>query len=243
MMKINASKKDLLPASGSSAGSVTSQKRSHSPDPELCTSKRAKSPEGSVIMECMAQQTKLLEKMYEMSRETKESMAYMQNTMLHRTSISTASMTSQEEEDYAESWVAPPMVNNEEHVLVEEAEPQFLDFAPETKKVEGKVGKADEVLVKQGIQCQRLDSESWQQIRYAEVQKNFKATPVFTNLKVNSNLATVTPSWQLVSVLEKTDLSFGAISHGLLMQRKTFQDIYQEAPPVVKHQNQAPKDF
>jgi hypothetical protein len=89
-------------------------------------------------------------------------------------------------------------------------------------------------LVKQGRECQRFNSESWQNIRYAEVQKTFQATPTFTSLKVNGNLATVTPSWQLVFVLEKMDLCLAATTHGLLQQRQTFQNIYKNAPAAVK---------
>lgn len=44
----------------------------------------------------------------------------------------------------------------------------------------------------------------------------------------------MTPAWQLVSVLEKMDMCLGAITHGLLQQRQTFQDIYENAPASVK---------
>lgn len=137
-----------------------------------------------------------------------------------------------------DSWYAPPLITepqqNEDLDGQDVDKEPLQDFNPGTKETEAKVTKADDVLVKQGVDCQRFNSENWQHIRYSEVQKQFQASPAFTALKVNSNLATVTPSWQLVSVLEKMDLCLGAVTHGLLQQRRTFQLIYEDAPAPVK---------
>lgn len=110
----------------------------------------------------------------------------------------------------------------------------YNSFEADITETEAKVGTAIPMLAKKGEHCQRLGSDGWQNIRYADVQKQFQATPVFTSLKTNSSLAMVTPPWQSVTILEKMDLCLGAISYGLLQQRKHFTDIYDSASPEVK---------
>lgn len=140
--------------------------------------------------------------------------------------------TSYSKDDNKESstWQAPLFYLNDEHLTPREE----YDFNPFTTEAEAKLSSANPDLVKQGIQCQRLESPGWANIKYAEVQKKFQATPVFCNLKVNNILASVAPKGPISSILEKTDLCLGAISHGLFQQRQQFQEIYNSSPPEVK---------
>lgn len=108
------------------------------------------------------------------------------------------------------------------------------DFSPKTTEAEPKLAKADPLIADQGRKCQRLGDEGWKNVRYADVQKILHATPVFGHLKVNSILATNTPSWTSLGQLEKTDLTLGAITHGLLLQRKAFQDTCKGLNPSTK---------
>lgn len=207
-------------------------KRSHSPDPPA----NSKEPKLSEFFE---KQNIMMEKLCRMIQATNENVGIMLNREETPTvrSVDESTISSDPEVDVdtnEDSWVAPPIVEHQDETIEPEQEEYLEDFAPGTKETEAKVTKADEAFVKQGIQCQRLNTEGWMNIRYADVQKQFQATPAFTALKVNSNLATVTPSWQLVSVLEKMDLCLGAITHGLLQQRQSFQEIYQSATPEVK---------
>jgi hypothetical protein len=212
-------------------------KRSHSPDPVIVT----KEPK---VEDYMARQSILMEKLCEMVQTTNENM----NTILRmeRRPLSPASsqfsshVSSHEGNNGSateDDWTAPPIVNEPAALevpapceIIEELE----DFAPGTKESEAKISKASETYINQGISCQRFNSEGWANIRYSDVQKQFQAFPAFTSLKVNSNLATVTPNWQLVGVLEKIDLCLGAVTHGLLQQRQSFQDIYKESSSEVK---------
>ncbi|KAJ2945674.1 hypothetical protein O0L34_g511 [Tuta absoluta] len=111
-----------------------------------------------------------------------------------------------------------------------------VDFTPAVIESQVKVVKADAALAKQGAECQRLGEDTWKNIRYSEVQKQFQATPIFSALKVNSHLALATPFWHSVSLLEKCDGTLAAISHGLLQQRKVFQDFCQNLSPELKSQ-------
>ncbi|XP_069360185.1 uncharacterized protein [Maniola hyperantus] len=108
------------------------------------------------------------------------------------------------------------------------------DFSPCTKEAEAKLTKADPNLVDQGRKCQRLNEDGWKNIRYADVQKMFHATPVFSALKVNNHLATITPNWNSTAQLEKTDMALGAITYGLLLQRKAFQEACQKMDPNTR---------
>lgn len=105
------------------------------------------------------------------------------------------------------------------------------DFFPSTTESEPKILKTDPIIAKQGRKCQRLGEEGWKNIRYGDVQKTFHATPVFCALKVNPQLATATPAWQTLTLLEKIDLTLAGISHGLLQQRKAFQESCSKLDP------------
>jgi hypothetical protein len=109
-----------------------------------------------------------------------------------------------------------------------------FSFKPHTVEAETKYSKADPLLAQQAKDCQRLGTESWQNIRYKDVQKQFQATPVFSALKVNNQLAGSTPNWTSVTVLERYDLTLGAITNGLLQQRKIFEELCENLPSELK---------
>jgi hypothetical protein len=181
---VNAIKHDLIPRheaskilkagnsqeaeSASTTSSTRTLKRHHSPDP----TPNSKEPR---VDEFMAQQNNLLEKLCQLVKSTNENV----NMMLNRgTSIPADSQSSaasiplhynnedaQEcyvDESIEDSWCPPPLVTDEsENMIDEESTMEPLeDFAPGTKETEGKITKADEILVKQGRECQRFNSES-----------------------------------------------------------------------------------
>uniref|UniRef100_A0A2A4K8D1 Uncharacterized protein n=1 Tax=Heliothis virescens TaxID=7102 RepID=A0A2A4K8D1_HELVI len=236
-------KKDVNVDTSSDCNSSRGTKRSHSPE-LLAPSKEPR------IGKFMAQQNLILEKLCSIAQTTNENVRLILHKDLHSINSSQGtvspipdcnkSLNGETVNPYFEedSWEAPPLINgpqqNEELNGHDGDTEPLQDFNPDTKETEAKITKADDMLVQQGVGCQRFNSENWQNIRYAEVQKQFQASPAFTALKVNGNLATVTPPWQLVSVLEKMDLCLGAVTHGLLQQRRTFQLIYEDAPSPVK---------
>ncbi|KAJ2954882.1 hypothetical protein O0L34_g3203 [Tuta absoluta] len=114
--------------------------------------------------------------------------------------------------------------------------PSPIDFAPNTKESESKFSKADPILAQQGIHCQRLGTEEWKNIRYGDVQKQFQAHPVFSALKVNNSFAGISPNWTSIAILEKFDLTLGAITNGLLQQRKTFIELWDKLPRESKQE-------
>lgn len=109
-----------------------------------------------------------------------------------------------------------------------------FNFKPHTTEVETKISRADPILAEQGADCQRLGSNSWKNVRYKDVQKQFQSSPVFSSLKVNNLLAGITPNWTSVAVLEKFDLTLGAITNGLLQQRKIFEEVCEKLPQDLK---------
>lgn len=127
-----------------------------------------------------------------------------------------------------DDWHAPSV---EHDLQVKEAEPPLLpelDFLPEVKEIEPEVPAPTEQVRKEGIACQRFGSEAWNRIRYKEVAKRLHAAPVFSALKVNTELVSlgVQPS----GLLAKQDNVLGTIVHGLLCQRKELaEDLRQLA--------------
>lgn len=126
---------------------------------------------------------------------------------------------------------------------VNEAESQYqdYDFEPITTEKEAKLSKADPLLLKQGIECQRFGTSGWENIRYCEVQKQFQASPAFCALKTNNVLAHVTPTWSSISILEKFDHTLGAITNGLLQQRNIFKEVRNKLPEDIRQK--VGKDF
>lgn len=199
----------------------TSRKRSHSPEPNQ-----------SVLKEFMEKQTKLLTELLMVVKESNQTPGSVESPEPDETWELEDEL--EPEGSVPNDWEAPSIVELSSREAAEQEEENFLDFAPDTKESEAKIGTADDSIVKQGAHCQRLGEPAWQNIRFADVQKQFQATPVFTSLKTNSNLATATPSWQTVTLLEKMDARLGAITHGLLQQRKQFQEIYSKATLEIK---------
>ncbi|XP_031344841.1 uncharacterized protein LOC116171931 [Photinus pyralis] len=119
---------------------------------------------------------------------------------------------SEEEEDEV-SWKAPSIAD---------APPMEWDFTPQTKEQEPLVPAPKPTIEKQGIQCQRLESTSFNKIRYAEVQKKFQAYPVFSALKVNPQLLGISSTND--NHLARSDSTLGSITHGLLLQREAFAE-------------------
>lgn len=111
---------------------------------------------------------------------------------------------------------------------------KVFDFAPTTTEKAPKIAKADPKAVKYGLDCQKLGQSGWSNVRYAELQQQFQATPVFSALKVNNVLATVTPNWKSTEILERFDMTLGAISHGLIKQRMIFQNLLDSLPKEMK---------
>lgn len=70
------------------------------------------------------------------------------------------------------------------------------DFEPEIIEKDAKLSKADPFLQKQGAHCQKLGTNGWENIRYAEVQKDFQATPTFCALKKKRSLTGTAESWK-----------------------------------------------
>lgn len=111
---------------------------------------------------------------------------------------------------------------------------ETYDFNPITTVTEPKVAKTDPHYLKQGVDCQRFGQEGWRDVRYADTQKQFQASPAFCALKVNNLLASVTPNWKSAAVLEKFDMTLGAITHGLLQQRRIFKELLDHLPHEIK---------
>lgn len=110
-----------------------------------------------------------------------------------------------------------------------------FDFTPTTTEQEPKITRAEPITVKHGLNCQRLGESSWCNVRYADTQKRFQATPVFTSLKTNNLLAEITPHWKSTEILEKSDLTLGAITNGLIQQRLIFQNLLESLPADIKN--------
>lgn len=116
-----------------------------------------------------------------------------------------------------------------------------FDFTPTTTEREPKIAKAGTKAVEVGRDCQKLGQSGWNNVRFADIQKQFQATPIFTSLKANNLLASVTPKWKSVEILERFDLTLGAITHGLIQHRLIFQSLLNCLPSDIKRR--VGKDF
>lgn len=209
-------------------------KRSLSPSlPDTPTAKKQRSEGEETLAGYMRKQTELLTQLIsQMSRPVQATTNSKQLSPPASPTPYTASVSMPSESG---EWNAPPFVDDKECASFEdEPDEPVIDFTPNTKEIEPKITKASQKLSAQGSHCQRLNGDGWRNIRYAEVQKEFQASPVFTSLKVNNTLAAITPNWLLVPALEKMDLCLGAICHGLLQQRDYFDEIKSKAPPEVR---------
>lgn len=117
------------------------------------------------------------------------------------------------------SWNAPKIdsFSNAPEVWL----PNELEFRPRIKELDPLIPEPTESIKKEGIECQRLGSESWNRIRYKEVEKRLQAAPVFSALKTNIELGSLKNQ---APFLVKQEGMLGTISHGLLLQRKALAD-------------------
>nr|CAI5842336.1 unnamed protein product [Callosobruchus analis] len=112
------------------------------------------------------------------------------------------------------SWMAPGFSRSEDTNVY---------FLPKTKEQEPAIPGAKPHIAEQGVQCQRLDQLSYNKVRYAEVQKKLQAAPVFSALKVSTQLSRF-PHISAQEHLVKFDTVLGTIIHGLLLQREAFAE-------------------
>lgn len=213
-----------------------SQKRAHSPGP--APYKKARNEDCDTLTDYLRQQNIMLEKLCKLSEDQNENMKLVREKISNKCGNQDIEKSESHYSSEVRSWCARSYNQAEPPRDLESPTDELGDSAStvsvDTIETVATLNVAEDRLVKQGIACQRLGTDGWQNINYTDGQKKFQAAPVFTNLKVNSHLAKVTPPGQLVTVLEKMDLCLGAITHGLLQQRKEFQEIYQKATLEVK---------
>ncbi|XP_026726774.1 uncharacterized protein LOC113493150 [Trichoplusia ni] len=116
------------------------------------------------------------------------------------------------------SWRAPALDANWQ-VVEDEME---LEFLPTTKEAEPLIPEPSAQIKKEGIECQRLGTDSWNRIRYKEVEKHLHAASIFSALKINTELGTLTT--QPSPWLTKQENLLGTITHGLLLQRRALAE-------------------
>ncbi|KAJ2937385.1 hypothetical protein O0L34_g16569 [Tuta absoluta] len=121
-----------------------------------------------------------------------------------------------------------------------------LDFSTRTKEQEPSIPEPDPEIRSQGKNCQRLGDVAWNRIRYVDAQKKLHASPVFGALSLNPQLKHLSPSNSFTDYLEKTEGSYGTITHGLLMQgeaiRKGVLQIIEECPAALAAVNKVLAD-
>lgn len=100
----------------------------------------------------------------------------------------------------------------------------MIDLSPCVKEAEPKIIPAPDDLLDQGVACQRFGKATWANLRYVEVQKKLRAAPAFTSLSVNTQLSAKTPNWIPYEHIVKFDQTLGAMTHGLLLQRKLLKE-------------------
>ena len=204
----------------------TSQKRTYSSGPTPY--KKPRNEGCDTMTEFMKQQNVMLQKLCQLSEDQNKTIRLVYKKISNK--ARRLDKDKSESFDSCDEGSCERSSNQEPTGEIEDDDSAAL----EAKEIEATRKAADEGLVKQGIACQRLGTDSWQNISYADGQEKFEAAPVFNNLNVNSSLTKITPPWKVVTVLEKMDLCLGAITHGLLQQRKEFQEIYQKATLEVK---------
>lgn len=101
---------------------------------------------------------------------------------------------------------------------------EAFSFEAATAEAEPHIPKATDHMLTKGLEIQRLNSENWGNLRYREAEKALHASPVFTALKVNPQLASLTQKWCSSDMLTKYDHTLGVLTHGLLLQRESFKD-------------------
>lgn len=97
-----------------------------------------------------------------------------------------------------------------------------LEFRPTTKEADPLVPEPSAQARREGIECQRLGTDSWNRIRYKDVEKQLHAASPFSPLKVNTELGALAS--RLSPWVTKQEGMLGTITHGLLLQRKALAD-------------------
>ncbi|KAI8432148.1 hypothetical protein MSG28_004621 [Choristoneura fumiferana] len=110
----------------------------------------------------------------------------------------------------------------------------LFDFMPNVVVSEPKIPIADPELAEQGKLLQKFNTDDWRKVRYADVKRQFESTKPFCALKVNQYLETLIPRCKSFDALERFDQALGAITHGLLKQKKIMQDMLDSFPDEVK---------
>ncbi|XP_060810151.1 uncharacterized protein LOC132904244 [Amyelois transitella] len=125
---------------------------------------------------------------------------------------------SQREPSPDSEWHAPALDTSG---VTDMASLDDLDFRPEVKEADPVIPEPSPELKEEGIGCQRLGTTGWSRIRYKEVEKKLHASPVFSALKINTELSSVARDF---SWLGKQDSLLGTICHGLLLQRRAIAE-------------------
>nr|CAI5865782.1 unnamed protein product [Callosobruchus analis] len=97
-----------------------------------------------------------------------------------------------------------------------------FNFVPETKEQEPLIPRPDVRIEAQVVTCLRLGQGTYNRIRYAEAQKKLQASPVFSALQINPQLAAISQNRDTSDQLSQTEAMLGTILHGLLLQREAF---------------------
>nr|CAH7734071.1 unnamed protein product [Callosobruchus chinensis] len=114
--------------------------------------------------------------------------------------------------DAASTWKAPS--------LTEPVEEEEFDFTPRTREQDPPIPPPTKKIELQGIEYQRLVSLSFSKVRYADVQKKLQAVPVFSALKLKTELANLAPTGSFNESQVRSDTTLACITHGLLLQRE-----------------------
>nr|CAI5846546.1 unnamed protein product [Callosobruchus analis] len=114
--------------------------------------------------------------------------------------------------------------SNSTEVAVVPPETFDFNFVPETKEQEPLIPRPDVRIEAQGVTCLLLGQGTYNRIRYAEAQKKLQASPVFSALQINPQLAVTSQNRGTSDQLSQTYAMLGTILHGLLVQREAFSN-------------------
>uniref|UniRef100_A0A8D8RJD3 Uncharacterized protein n=1 Tax=Cacopsylla melanoneura TaxID=428564 RepID=A0A8D8RJD3_9HEMI len=104
------------------------------------------------------------------------------------------------------------------------------DFDPVTIEQEPDIPEAPELLRKQLLRCQALNSSNWDRIRYAEAESELKHAAPFQPL--SGNLALHCSNKEADFFIRKMERMVCNFQYGLLAQREEFQAAMRE---MIKH--------
>lgn len=125
---------------------------------------------------------------------------------------------------------------SDSEIEFEDTESEAFKFLPDVREAEPKIPEPLPEIKAEGIACHRFDSDGWNRVRYKDVEKKLHASPVFSSLKINPDLANL--GIQGYRTLERQDGLLGTIAHGLLTQRKgvaeELQELVKEFPETAE---------